>query len=141
MTASDVLDGNQTIHVSHAGGEFMSMLLEEARTESIRKWVFFFQCLFPLSQPSRPKYNDARTRHDRVENRNEGFKHQLTPMVDAYLSWQLEVGNFGFDNAVPPDPSPAASTGTPGLQVQVMDMFHESAARSYTLNIIDMIWF
>ncbi len=78
--------------------------------------LFTFDC-------RRKKYEDVRTRRDRVENRNEGFRLQLPRIVDAYLEWQLEIGGAGLDNAGPP--VPVTDNIANGLKVQVVDIFRE----------------
>ncbi|KAJ3575677.1 hypothetical protein NP233_g931 [Leucocoprinus birnbaumii] len=95
-----VLAGDAALPLSHAGGEFMSMLLDDFRAGN------------------RQKYEDPRTRQDRTQRRTEEFQRQLFPMVDAYLAWRQDVGEKGFENAAPPVDSPGD-----GFKVQVLDMF------------------
>ncbi len=87
--------------------------------------LFFLSRLFILFtfDCRRKKYEDVRTRRDRVENRNKGFGLQLSKIVDAYLEWQLEIGDAGLDNAGPP--APVADDKANGLKVQVVDIFRE----------------
>jgi hypothetical protein len=63
---------------------------------------------------------DPRTRRDRIERRNEGFKYQFTGIVDAYIAWQEAIGEEGLD-AGPPSVPKESLQGV--YKVQVFDVF------------------
>lgn len=60
-----------------------------------------------------------RTRRDRVERRNAGFKVQLESMADAYMTWDASLGDGGLDAGAP------SSLGAGGLFIRVVDVFRE----------------
>ena len=57
-----------------------------------------FILIYPLD---RCQHVDSRTRRDRIKQRNDGFKHQLKVIIDAYITWQDIIGEEGLDAGHP----------------------------------------
>jgi hypothetical protein len=95
MDINDVLDGTAGLDFSHAGGEFQHIMEEELRQQS--RYVYYPTMLFKIYRPNRRSHTDPRTRRDRTELRNEGFKRQLGAIVDAYIAWQEALGEGGLE--------------------------------------------
>lgn len=58
------------------------------------------------------KRHDARTRHDRTEQRNKAWAAQLDALVAAYLTWQANAASS----------EPEQCEGTP-FDITVVDFF------------------
>ncbi|KAJ7729123.1 hypothetical protein B0H14DRAFT_3169252 [Mycena olivaceomarginata] len=65
-----VMDGSELIELSHAGGELHESIEDELEEEivSSKRW-------------------DWRTRRNRTEDRNQGFKAQMPEMLKGYMRW------------------------------------------------------
>lgn len=90
-------------------------LTTSASLQLIRTYQFSSTLFFDRKQ------KDWRTRRDRVQDRTEGFKRQMEEMVDAYLEWDVELGDGGLGAADPP----AMKKGGNGLYLRVIDVFSE----------------
>ncbi|KAF7785028.1 hypothetical protein Agabi119p4_1193 [Agaricus bisporus var. burnettii] len=99
LEPEDVLSGNVPLSISHAGGELLSILLDEGSGQN-------------------QSYAEWRTRRDHVENRNKAFKLQLPFIVQAYLEWDVSLGEAGLEGA-----SPRFTQSQQGIRLRVMDMF------------------
>ncbi|KAJ3576382.1 hypothetical protein NP233_g487 [Leucocoprinus birnbaumii] len=111
VTAQDLLNGVVQVDLSHAGGEFLQILLDDPE----------------YTAQFKTKYKDCRTRRDRVLARNEGFRIQLDAMARSYLEWRKSIESGGLDTA---DPPPPADVGT-GMTVTVVDTFWEGVAAAF----------
>ena len=77
-----------------------------------------------LSRRPRGNALDYRTRRSRTQRRTEGFAHQMSAIVDTYMTWMLEMGDNAFtETYVPPQ---AVAQGT--YKIKVLDMFRESSS-------------
>ncbi|KAJ7304810.1 hypothetical protein DFH08DRAFT_825365, partial [Mycena albidolilacea] len=65
-----VMDGSELIELSHAGGELHESIEDDLEEEivSSKRW-------------------DWRTRRNRTEDRNQGFKAQMPEMLKGYMRW------------------------------------------------------
>lgn len=81
MDVDDILTGTETIGISHAGGEFASVI-------DIADGL--------LGSANRPRTRDYRTRRDRTERRVRAFDAQLPALVDAYMEYILQLGGDGY---------------------------------------------
>ncbi|KAF8237586.1 hypothetical protein L208DRAFT_1246508 [Tricholoma matsutake] len=84
MDINNVLDGTAGLDFSHAGGEFQHIMEEE------------------LHQQTRRSRTDPQTHHNHTKLHNEGFKHQLGAIVDAYIVWQEALGEIRLEATPPP---------------------------------------
>lgn len=105
---ADVLTGEIRVDISHEGGEFMQILLGEDDDED--------------PKGRQKKYKDRRTRRDRLERRQEGFRQQLDVMTNAFMRWEASSSSSGLQNA-----GPTVSPAAQGLKLQVVDVFGERA--------------
>ncbi|KAJ3560907.1 hypothetical protein NP233_g10531 [Leucocoprinus birnbaumii] len=88
LSAQNIVDRNTGWMMSHTGGEFLHILLDDPEY---------------TSSSTAPKKQDKRLHScDRIQNRNMAFKELLPDMTDAYLAWQLDVKILGLQNAVLP---------------------------------------
>lgn len=77
--------------------------------------------------PGRHRRVDPRTRRNRINLRNEGFKRQMVGIVDAYITWQHDNRKNGLDSVpslVPPDLRQGI------LPIQVVDVFSKFCPRT-----------
>jgi hypothetical protein len=65
---------------------------------------------------------DPRTRRNRTNLRNEGFKRQIEGIVDAYICWQETIGEVGLDAQHPSLPEELCQGIYP---LKVVDVFCE----------------
>jgi hypothetical protein len=65
---------------------------------------------------------DPRTRRNRTNLRNEGFKRQIEGIVDAYIGWQETNGEDGLDAGHPSLPAELCQGIYP---LNVVDVFCE----------------
>ncbi|KAJ7066080.1 hypothetical protein C8F01DRAFT_1345908 [Mycena amicta] len=70
VNIDNVLDGTESLELSHAGGELSAM------EDDIAEAVFH-----------RPRHIDYRTRRDRTQRMVDGFATQQVPMLQAYMEW------------------------------------------------------
>lgn len=63
---------------------------------------------------------DPRTRQNRTNLHNEGFKRQLVGIVEAYITWQDAIGEAGLNATLPSVPMELCQ-GT--LWIEVVDVF------------------
>ncbi|KAG2126569.1 uncharacterized protein EDB93DRAFT_1273720 [Suillus bovinus] len=115
---SSILDGFESVDISHAGGEFYELTREMMGN--------FWNVNTPRSsQVRRPDY---RTRRDRTRCRTEAFDNQMPVLVHAYLDWHLTnsaTNGQGFFS----HRAAAAHQGTMDINagsiaVKVVDMFY-----------------
>ncbi|KAJ7650541.1 hypothetical protein FB45DRAFT_1050479 [Roridomyces roridus] len=95
-----ILQGEERIELSHAGGELQAELEWQLEEE------------FEVNSKKR-KYPDFQMRRDRIEIRTEEFEIQMPEMLLAYLRW--------FTWQTDPDPSPPVSEEP--YKITVVDMF------------------
>lgn len=109
LHVSDILDGSIQVDISHEGGEFLQILLEDVDDNPKQR---------------ERKYKERRTRRDRLERRQEGFRLQLDVITDAFMRWEASLGPGGLQNASPPSPpdEPLAN----GPRLQIVDVFGTS---------------
>ncbi|KAJ3552822.1 hypothetical protein NP233_g12786 [Leucocoprinus birnbaumii] len=100
MSVDDVMAGSERLDISHAGGELLQVLLDD-------------HDLFPRS-------TNPRTRRDRIENCNKGFRSQLLHMVRAFMDQRAGTSELGLAQA---DPQQLPATPA-GLELQVVDLFY-----------------
>ena len=117
MDINDVLDGTAELNFSHAGGEFQDIMEEELRQKTRYAFALSLHSYLPFNRHPRM---DPRTRKNRTELRNQGFKVQLKGIVDAYITWQETVAEHGLDAAAP-SVSEELLQGV--YKIQVMDVF------------------
>ena len=120
MNIEDVLDGTTPIDLSHAGGEFQHIIEEELDKKNSYVYSLINNLLIHL--PDRRRRVDPRTRRNRVDLRNEGFKRQMVGIVDAYITWQDDIGENGLDG-VPSSVPLDLRQGT--FPIQAVDVFCE----------------
>lgn len=59
----DILDGSVVLPASHAGKEFLHILLDDSDTSNVTKWVFVFKSRPPLTDNLRAsRHKETRTR-------------------------------------------------------------------------------
>ncbi|KAF9035952.1 hypothetical protein BJ165DRAFT_1615348 [Panaeolus papilionaceus] len=105
ITATDILNGNMLVDISHAGGELSNLL-------SIGEDLF---------GKNRTKTHDYRTRRNRVENRTTAFNAQMNAMVEAYMMWMHVMGENALSGEyTPPPPTP----GQQSTKLLAMDVFY-----------------
>ena len=68
----------------------------------------------------RRQRTDPRSRRDRTELRNDGFKIQIVGIVDGYVAWQEAIGDKGLDATLPSLPSELVQGE---YKIQVVDVF------------------
>lgn len=102
MDINNVLDGTAGLDFSHAGGEFQHIMEEELNQQT--RYVYYSTILFAFKiyQPNRRSRTDPQTRHNHTKLHNEGFKHQLGAIVDAYIVWQEALGEIRLEATPPP---------------------------------------
>ncbi|KAG1752813.1 hypothetical protein EDB19DRAFT_1824237 [Suillus lakei] len=81
----EILNGADTLPISHAGGEFDDL------ARGVLGDVWKVQDSFRSVRRV-----DNRTRRDRVLRRNIAFSEQIPAMTEAYLEWCLEKSQMGF---------------------------------------------
>jgi hypothetical protein len=118
MDINNVLDGTTGLDFSHAGGKFQHIMEEELHQQT--RYVYYPKILSKIYGPNRRSCTDPQTRCDCTELRDEGFKHQLGAIVDAYITWQEALGEGGLE-ATPPPVQKELLQGT--YQVQVINVF------------------
>ncbi|KAJ3519263.1 hypothetical protein NMY22_g13286 [Coprinellus aureogranulatus] len=102
--ADHILSGNIQVEWSHAGGEMNTLLQDSEEVDQ-----------------SRRRYESTSTRRDRLERQTQGFEAQMADLVDAYMAWEMDLGDKSFDFAVPPSMAPGGADGM--WEVQVLDIF------------------
>ncbi|KAG6895254.1 hypothetical protein C0992_002338 [Termitomyces sp. T32_za158] len=115
----DVLDGQTSYDLSHAGGEFEHIVADFLRDEN--------------NQRSYQK--DQRTRRDRTQNRIEAFQLQMGGIIDAYMSWAARMGGSAFKV------NPASVQEGPvegAFKLRVMDVFRMCLFASILQNLINI---
>ncbi len=104
LNMSDILKGDVQVDISHEGGEFLQILLGETDDSNPKE--------------RKRKYDDHRTRRDRLERRQDGFHRQLAEITDAYMRWEAGLGTEGLNNV-----RLHIDTHAEGLQLRVVDVF------------------
>jgi hypothetical protein len=82
---------------------------------------FFNEFIFTFTYHiDRRKRTDPRSRRNRTELRNQGFKIQIEGIVDGYIAWQEAIGDKGLDATLPSLPSELVQGD---YEIQVVDVF------------------
>ncbi|KAJ3502742.1 hypothetical protein NLJ89_g8746 [Agrocybe chaxingu] len=102
INLDDILAGNSIADVSHAGGEFAQLLAIEDDIFGTRK------------------RKDPRTRRDRAQRRVDAFAVQLPALIDAYMQWQLALGDRCYESDYS---TPDLSTAQRAYDIAVVDVF------------------
>ncbi|KAG6809366.1 hypothetical protein H0H92_000527 [Tricholoma furcatifolium] len=105
---NDILEGQNVLDISHAGGEFQHILQDCLKEEA-----------------SQHRTQDPRTRRDRTQRRNDAFSQQMEGIVEAYIHWTYRGGEEGLDQR-PTSLLEGEIEGCMGLQI--MDIFHPNVA-------------
>jgi hypothetical protein len=79
--------------------------------------TFTFTFIYLIDRRQR---TDPRTRRDRIERRNQGFKMQIMGIVDGYIAWQEAIGEKGLDATLPSLPRELVQGE---YKIQVVDVF------------------
>lgn len=122
MDIDRILEGKDTAHMSHAGGEFMESLEREMRQERYALpeasplifWSYLKIC-------GRGMRKDSRDRRDRVIKRTQAFENVLGHMVDSYLEWAERRRDSVFSDYHETTPLEAAEGVK--YEVSVIDVF------------------
>ncbi|KAG1805499.1 hypothetical protein EV424DRAFT_1474356 [Suillus variegatus] len=85
---SSVLDGSESVNISHAGGELH---------ELTRQLISDF---WKGNSQTRGHRADYRTRRDRTRRRTEAFDQQMSALTRAYLDWNLANGGSDGSQAI-----------------------------------------
>jgi hypothetical protein len=104
----DILSGQNSMDISHVGGEFADLLAlgDDLLGPSWYIFIsFLLQNLKLIVIPSRPRVCDYRTRRNRMQRRTEAFSQQLPSLVRTYIDWMLAMGGTGLagEYMLPPD--------------------------------------
>jgi hypothetical protein len=126
-----VLDGSETVDISHAGGEFHE-LTREVLGDFWNQWVNLCSHIFKYlpkmirnQAKSRTRQPDSRTRHDRTRRRTDAFDKQMSALREAYMTWHLTDGNDnqGFFGRYAKSPAEDSAAGT--ITIKVVDIFRK----------------
>ena len=119
----DILSGENSVDISHVGGEFADLLALGddllGPSRYVRFYVLFAILKLKLIITSRPRTRDYRTRRNRTQLRTEAFSQQLPSLVRAYMDWMLAMGDTGLssDFSLAPDANIQSES-----QIRVIDI-------------------
>lgn len=102
----DILSGQDSMDISHVGGEFADLLAIGDDLLGPSWYVSIVILLLKLiAMSSRPRVHDYRTRRNRTQRRTEAFSHQLPSLVRMYMDWTVAMGDTGLagEYMLPPD--------------------------------------
>lgn len=127
----DILSGQNSMDISHVGGEFADLLALSDDLLGPSWYVFSPFCSKTHCNPSRPRARDYRTRRNRTERRTEAFSLQLPSLVRAYMDWMLAVGDTALAGTytLPPDANIQSES-----QIRVVDILSMRSSHSTAYN-------
>jgi len=118
----DILSGQDSVDISHVGGEFADLLALSDDLLGPSRYVLhlLFSSIKTYCNCSRPPVRDYRTRRNRTQRRTEAFARQLPSLVRAYMDWMLATSDTGLagDYKLSPDADIQGES-----RIKVIDIF------------------
>ena len=104
----DILSGQDSVDISHVGGEFADFLAFGDDLLGPSAWYVLYLSTLACKInvfTSRPLIRDYRTHRNRAQCRADSFALQLPSMVRAYMDWMLQMGDTGLagNYSLPPN--------------------------------------
>ena len=124
VNMQDILNGDQPLNISHAGGEFAAL----AETLGRDLWKALVGChsIFQIYSPRCsqqhhiPRHFDGRTRRDRTEKRERAFDKQMDALTDSYMNWSL--------NTTDPTSAPAEVASAGSVVINIIGLYSKPSS-------------